>query len=268
MKVDQVYWQLEDVTTLCTSNCLSRSKIWRDNVETQCGDDWIRSGEKFVPAYTLSSRVAEGLDMACMRSSSNQWCLLESYEWTGSDVVQVDCESFPEDPWCLNRADFGKNQSRMSTLYDDDLLCSECFLNILHARLTSEFLQDTDFADYLAEEYQDIQKVCKKNSEPLMTRELPAYPHVTEAADLGRPVSTPSPTTSGAVPTSTECTGRMIAIRPDPEEFLTCDDIAERFQVASGSVALATKSHFCDAEGEVCLPLPCKIHMVGENDTW
>ena len=209
--------------------------------------------------------------MACMRSSANEWCLLESYTWTGSDVVQVDCEAFPSDPWCLNRADVGANQSRMSTLYDDELLCSECFLDILHARLTSDFLQDTDFADYLADEYQDIQSVWGKRSEPLTTRALPGYPHITEAADIGKPVPSPSPTTSGADPTATECTGRMVEIRPggtDEEEFLTCDDIAEQFNVASGSIAVATKSHFCDAVGEVCLPEPCELYMVAENDTW
>ena len=44
-----------------------------------------------------------------MQDSAKQWCLIELYEWTGSDVVQVDCEAFPTDLWCLNRAEFSAN---------------------------------------------------------------------------------------------------------------------------------------------------------------
>ncbi|KAI4700641.1 hypothetical protein J4E81_003602 [Alternaria sp. BMP 2799] len=266
-KVDEVYWQPADVTTLCTASCMSDAADWRQNVATACVDDYYRSGDRYVPAESLSGRILEGLDMACMRSSSNEWCLVESYEWTGSDVIQMDCEANPNDPWCLNRADFGANQSRMSTLYDDDLLCSECFLKMLHARVTSDYLQDTEFGDYLVEQFQDVQDVCKTTVGELVTRIGPAYARVTDEPEMALPSTTVSTTSSAPTPTSTVCRGRMVDLRPDREEELNCDEIAEKYQIASLEAAVATKNEFCDADGEVCIPLACTLYRVLTNDT-
>lgn len=267
-KVDQVYWELEDVTALCTSQCMTLIKRWKTQVEAACANDWIRSGQRFVPAATLSQRVADGLNMACLQSSTREWCLLESYEWTGSDVIQVDCEANPNDQWCADPGNFASNQSRLSTLYDDDLLCSECFLKVLHARVTSEFLQDTDFGDYLVDEFQDVQNVCNAQVGELVTRVAPDYPYLTDAASIGRPTPTPSPVTSTPTSSPTACAGRMLDLRPDPDEFLSCDDIAERYGIASADVAVATKSIYCESSGTVCVPARCDVYMVDRNDTW
>ncbi|CAN9281263.1 unnamed protein product [Alternaria alternata] len=266
-KVDEVYWQPNDVTALCTPRCTSAAAHWRENVATACADDYYRSGDRYVPADTLSGRISEGLELACMRSSSNQWCLVESYEWTGSDVVQMDCEANPNDPWCLNRADFSANQSRMSTLYDDDLLCSECFLKMLHARVTSDFLQDTDFGDYLVDQFQDVQNVCQTTVGELVTRIGPAYARVTDEPSLGPPSNTVSTTTGEPTPTSTVCAGRLVDFRPDRAEELNCYEIAEKYQIASREAAVASKNEFCDADREVCIPLACTLYRVVTNDT-
>lgn len=267
-KVDQVYWQESDVTTLCTPRCINAATGWKTKVEQACAKDYLRSGDRYVPADTLSDRMSEGLNIACMRSSSNQWCLLESYEWTGSDVIHVDCEANPTDSWCLNRADFSANQSRMSTLYDDDLLCSECFMKLLHARVTSDFLQDTDYGDYLINEFQDIQNVCKKTVGELTVRVLPGYPELSDGPELGKTTTTPSPVSSAPTPTPTICTGRTIDIRPELAEELTCHDIAEKYEIASGSIAVATNSDLCETDVEVCVPAACNLYQVGSNDTW
>ena len=267
-KADQVYFEEKDVIALCTPDCVASTKKWSQNVEAACANDYLRSGERYVPADTLSSRFVEGLNMACMQSSSKEWCLPQSYEWTGSDVVQVDCDANPTDPWCLNRADFGANQSRMSTLYDDDLLCSECFLKLLHARVTSEFLQDTDFGDHLVNEFQDIQNVCRTTVGELVTRVLPGYAHITDGAEIGRPTTTGTPITTEPTPTPTACTGRVVDVRPDRAEGLTCHDIAEKYQIASGEIAIATKSDLCDSTGEICISPTCNLYKIAENDTW
>jgi hypothetical protein len=268
-KVDQVYWQESDVTKLCTSRCIDAAGLWKTKVESACASEWLRYGDRYVPADTLSDRISEGLNMACMQDSANQWCLIESYEWVGSDVVQVDCEAFPTDPWCLNRAEFSANQSRMSTLYDDELLCSECFMKQLHARVTSEFLQDTDYAEYLINEYQDIENICKKSVGELVTRIVPGYPHLTDGPDIGKPAYTPPVTTTpAATPTPTACAGRVVDIRPLLEEELDCHDIAEKYEMASGSLAVATKSDWCKTDVEICIPLACNLYYTQINDTW
>ncbi|KAH7075260.1 hypothetical protein FB567DRAFT_452801, partial [Paraphoma chrysanthemicola] len=94
---DQVYWQTGGLITLCTPRCISRTTLRIQQVEEACVNDHIRSGERYVPANTMSGRIKEGLDMICSQSFTNQWCLLKSYDWTGSDVVQVDYEAEPSD---------------------------------------------------------------------------------------------------------------------------------------------------------------------------
>ncbi|GKT66394.1 LysM domain-containing protein [Colletotrichum tofieldiae] len=153
---------------------------WTETVASACNEDWLVVGDRAVPAETLSLRFAEGLEMACLRYTSSKWCLPASYNWIGSAVVQVDCAANPTDPWCINPANVSAENSRISTLYNDDLLCSECFLNMLYRRVTSEFLPDTDHSDYLVGEFQDIQSVCQTSIGPLATRAVPLYPYATE----------------------------------------------------------------------------------------
>jgi hypothetical protein len=103
-------------------------------------------------------------------------------------------------------------------------------------------LQDTDFENYLVEEYQVIQSFCKKCVGELVTRIVPGYPHLTDAPDIGKGAYTsPVSSTHAAAPTPTVCAGRVADLRPLPEE-INCHDIAEKYEVASGSLAAATKS--------------------------
>ena len=267
-KVDQVYWQESDVVTLYISRCNNAVDVWRTKAESACASYWLGYGERYVPADKLSERIFEGLNTACMQDSAKQWCLIESYEWSGSDVVQCDCEAFPTDLWCLNRAEFSANQSHISTLYDDGLLCSECFMKLLHAQVTSEFLHDTDFGDYLVNEYQDIQKVCKKSVGELITRVVPGYPHLTDGPDIGKDAYTsPVSSTHAATPTPTAFVGQVVEIRPLLEEF-DCHDIGEKYEIASGSFAAITKSSWCATDVETCIPQACNLYYTQVNNTW
>lgn len=40
----------------------------------------LRSRDRYVPTDTLRSRLREGLDMACIKSSFNQWFVIELYD--------------------------------------------------------------------------------------------------------------------------------------------------------------------------------------------
>lgn len=253
------------MTALCTPDCTDGASRWKAAVEESCQNQWLRSGDRYVPADTISGRFTDGLSIVCTQSSRNEWCLLESYDWVGSDVVQVDCDTSPADPWCINKANPSPNNSRISTLYDDDLLCSECFTKMLRQRVTSDFLPNTDFSDYLANELQDIEKVCSMTTEDITTRAVPWYPELSDGAEIG--ITTTSATTT-AQPTPTACAGRMIDIRPDLEEELSCHDIAEKYRVGSGEVAMATRNEYCEATEPICLPNECSLHYVVANQTW
>ncbi|KXH42795.1 LysM domain-containing protein [Colletotrichum salicis] len=198
VKVDDVYWTEQDVRTLCVPGCETNVRTWTETVASACNEDWLVVGDRAVPAETLSLRFAEGLEIACLRDTSSKWCLPASYNWTGSDVVQVDCAANPTDPWCINPANVSAENSRISTLYDDDLICSECFLNMLYRRVTSEFLPDTDHSDYLVGEFQDIQSVCQTSIGPLATRAVPLYPYATELNETA-PEPTDIPSTGAPI---------------------------------------------------------------------
>ncbi|KAK1579648.1 LysM domain-containing protein [Colletotrichum navitas] len=200
VKVDDVYWTEQDVSTLCVPDCQADARTWTETVASACSEDWLVVGDRAVPAETLSLRFVEGLEMACLRDTGSQWCLPASYNWTGSDVVQVDCAANPADPWCINPANVSAENSRISTLYDDDLLCSECFLNMMYRRVTSEFLPDTDHSDYLVSEFQDIQSVCQTSVGPLATRAVPLYPYASELQELNETAPEPTGTPSTGAP--------------------------------------------------------------------
>lgn len=265
LNVDRIHWTEPDVVALCTTECTAGAQRWKAAVGAACADQYIRSGDKFVPADTLSGRFSDGLNVACAASSSKEWCLLESYDWVGSDVVQVNCEANPQDPWCINKAEPLANNSRISTLYDDKLLCSECFIKMLRLRVKSDYLPDADFSDYLTDELQDIEKVCGKESEAITTRAVPWYPDVSDGPLIGIPTTT---STSTAQPTPTLCTGRMVDIVPDLEEGMICHDIAEKYETGSGEVAIATKNNLCRTTKPICLPQKCTLYAVEANQTW
>ncbi|EMD68087.1 hypothetical protein COCSADRAFT_156549 [Bipolaris sorokiniana ND90Pr] len=114
----------------------------------------------------------------------------------------------------------------MANIYNDDLLCSECFLKLMHARISSEFLSDEDHSDYLVQEFQDIQNICQTTiAVNIATRSLPNY---------------------------------MVALTPTPSFIFinvmgttsnnsmhTCNDIARQYNVSTGSLVYLTQNEAC-----------------------
>ena len=251
---------------------MESSRQWKEEVVESCEGEYLRSGGRLVEADTLSARFVVGLEIACLQSSSNEWCFVESQEWVGSDVVRPDCDANPSDPWCSNPANVTSENSRMANLYDDELLCSECFLKLMHARIGSEFLPDEDHSDYLVEQFQDIQEVCHTTlAASIMTRPLPDYPVVV----------TPTPTYGEGPATVTEepsettlaCEGhqRVIGVRrhSSNDSFQACNDVAQLYNVATGNLLVLTGNNECHVESEeLCVPWDCQLSRVREGQTW
>lgn len=300
VKVDDTYWREEDVVTLCVPDCTASARAWTQDVSSACSEDWLVVGDRAVPAETLSLRFVEGMEIACLRDTNNQWCLPQSYNWTGSDVVQVDCAANPTDPWCIDAANVSSENNRISTLYDDDLLCSECFVNMLYQRVTSEFLPDTDHSDYLVSEFQDIQSVCQTSVGPLATRVVPLYPYAWELNETApEPTFSPEdilwtvedepdhPDIDIEVPEGeeededdelepepepnipTDCAARAVDVRTSSGEGLeACNVLAERYGVASGQLMFATNTEDCYSVDFVCVPEACELLRVNAGNTW
>jgi hypothetical protein len=51
------------------------------------------------------------------------WCLVESQDWVGADVYQVDCDASPSDPSCAgNGTGIEPASERMANLYSNDVV--------------------------------------------------------------------------------------------------------------------------------------------------
>ena len=52
-----------------------------------CANETIPLNGKAVDADTISGRQLEGLNFACMESSSGSSCMVESQDWVGSNMI-------------------------------------------------------------------------------------------------------------------------------------------------------------------------------------
>jgi LysM repeat protein len=160
----------------------------------------------------------------------------------------------PTDPACTDPSSVGSDNSRIANLYSDDVLCSECFVQLMYTRLSSEYLPDHDFSDYLIDEYQDILDVCNatSNMPELVIRFPPSY-------DIAE-----SPTLYfTGVDTDLSCADGQNIITSSIDPNGNCASIAQYFNVATGSIQAATKDVNCKATASsFCLPSACQLSQV------
>lgn len=250
--VDNYWWEEDNATTLCTTECWSAVDEWDQDVQARCNDQTLVAYGKLVSADSVSGRYYDGLHMACLTNGNSTaeddfaWCIVESQNWVGSDVIQPS----------NTNSDQLANQ-RLANLYGDDVLCTECFIQLLFQRLSSPYLPSgDDYPAYLIGQYQDILDVCNYTDQmpELVITAQPDYDDATAPA-LNLTVAT-------------GCSGQLITVSSlDPNA--NCDTIAQAFNVATGAVQAATSSQDCVdvISGSFCLPLPCTIGQVPEDAT-
>ena len=69
--VDNYLWDIDNVTSLCTPECLSSTSIWFTDVSSQCADDTINVNGRLVPPITIPGRVLDGMNIACLTPDTN-----------------------------------------------------------------------------------------------------------------------------------------------------------------------------------------------------
>lgn len=122
-------WEDDNVTALCTDNCTAQVADWDFNVAYDCYGQTLSVGGRLVPADTISGRYLDGVNMACLSDLDQLgWCLTQSLNWTGSDIVRPDCATTPSDPQCQNPAAVDPGNQRLANLYSDDVLCSSWYV--------------------------------------------------------------------------------------------------------------------------------------------
>ena len=66
--MDNYWWQADDLTTLCTSDCADDIQMWTTDVYYRCWGQNITVFGRQVPAETVSNRYADGYGLACLTS--------------------------------------------------------------------------------------------------------------------------------------------------------------------------------------------------------
>jgi hypothetical protein len=154
----------------------------------------------------------------CYRSSD--WCMVESLNWIGSDVIRPDCSVDPTDPSCSNPANVTADNQRIANLYDDTVLCSECFMKLFYEKLGSDFLPDSDHSDYLVDQFQDIQDVCSTTIGSVSTRGFSGYPPSTPTPELVN-ITAPNPNTTTTYAISTASATSSLLASPTTSSVVT-----------------------------------------------
>lgn len=50
------------------------------------------------------------------------WCLLESQDWVGSDIIRPDCLTDTTDSSCTDATNVNPEDERLANLYSDDVV--------------------------------------------------------------------------------------------------------------------------------------------------
>ena len=335
--VDNYLWDIDNVTALCTANCLSSASSWFSNVNDHCANDVLNVNGRLVPPNSIPGRIVDGMNIACLTpstdvlldpgingslisatvlsetnstvtgeffaptatrttrssssstrkrqaggggssgSSSSSFCLIESYDWVGSDIIRPDCPGNSDDAQCVDPTDVPAENERIANLYPNSLLCSDCFLKMFYLRVASPFLPDLDYSDYLVDQYFDIVDVCQAQMPDLLVRQLPYYDYTPGFLD-----STPGALDSGANSSgspSVACNqtltadelGQLTVPDANANGSIYCDAISQKYNVATGDLQLAFESYYCLPTIDftsVCVPAGCTLMQVPEDATW
>lgn len=141
---DTIYWNQQNITTLCATGCQSSLASWTSLVEPACVGQTIMQGDLTIQAKALPLSFTYNSGLVCMKDSSNNWCFLESQTWQGSDFIRWEPEMCLEEeeylPAICKNPDFDIGEvtpamAAMMNLYEPSLYCSECFLGLYRQRL-------------------------------------------------------------------------------------------------------------------------------------
>ncbi|EZF10209.1 hypothetical protein H112_08421 [Trichophyton rubrum D6] len=258
---DTYYWTLDNVTTLCTSQCQQSLASWTSAVDAACGNRPIVEDGIIKLASSTPLAYKEGFDLVCLKSGDS-WCMIESQEWEGSDILKYPTDycstGDPEydGPECFeegfDQLAIEAGDERMTSLYEKDLLCSDCFLKIFRQRLLSPFLLKGGYTSYLVEQFQDMQSYCSTS-----------MPYSTSTSEVFMGTATRTMPT-GSPPPATTCGGPTIQPTDPP---LSCEAITDKYNVTTGDVRHRTGNVYCEFSEPLCLPEPCQIGVVPLGST-
>lgn len=284
--VDDIYWEPSNISDLCTTRCGNDLQQWADAVSSSCKGQSMPVGGMVVDASYLPLVYRHGFQVACLTSrypspyslldhfitgdhadqwsshSSGQNCLQASYEWQGSYAAAYPadyCHNGELNPEECDDPDFDQyardpDDTRISSLYSRDLVCSDCFMKLWKLRLENPLLgRESGHAMNLKEQYENMQEVCSTS----LPASIPSRTVVqgTLAIPDGAPSPTPAP-----------CTGQRV--QPNST---SCKELADKYQVPLGAIYAATggiDQDCTNVSSTLCLPQPCELETLDSPDIW
>lgn len=148
---------------------------------------------------------------------------------------------------------------------------------MLYQRVTSPYLADADYSDYLVDQLQDIGDVCSTSIPNITVRALQTYP-------VAPPISSIAfiNTSTSAAPTSIGCAGQTISSskkrsppihKRDVEESTAdaasmCDMLSNKYGLTTGDLQGISGTTDCTISYALCFPAPCKLMQVPSGATW
>lgn len=181
--VDSYLWTTENVTDLCTPACVTSTAKWWSDVQDRCTMDNIVVYGKIIPAESIAGRFFDGLGIACLQPSSNSnssaptgsapssnttsasngsapysnsssasnmtssgpsWCLIESQEWVGSDIIRPDCSTNSTEPSCLDPSNIDPENERIANLYSNEMVSKRAPVQIFSLHLIMHVFESAD----------------------------------------------------------------------------------------------------------------------------
>lgn len=130
---------------------------------------------------------------------------------------------------------------------------------MLYNRVTSPFLADTDHADYLVEQLQDIADICSTYIPDITTRASVSW----DAAPAPT-AAFPTTTTTGPS-TSTSCVagqGQTISSGSG------CDALSLEYGLTTGDLQVISGSDTCAISTTLCFPASCTLLKIASGATW
>ncbi|KAK4555183.1 hypothetical protein LTR86_007479 [Recurvomyces mirabilis] len=309
-QIDLYFWENDNISTLCTSDCMTSATTWINSVYDNCDPtDAIYVDTKLVPVDTVAVRYTDGLGLACLTdqqinitstilpdlpsndtdtstsvpeststaapattttsagdpsvntngtyeynySPSPNFCFNQSQSWVGIDIP--DCNLDPDNSLCADATE----GMRIANYYNDTFLCDPCYLSVFWWRINSPFLPDSDYSDYLVDQFQDIQDVCNVTVSDTLLRISPPGYALGATPNYTLPGSTPS----GSSPASSACLGQTLSSGSG-----ACDTLSTTYGVTTGDLQQITNSTTCTFSGSVCVPNKCALTQTGTNASW
>ncbi|KDN72120.1 hypothetical protein CSUB01_11859 [Colletotrichum sublineola] len=262
------YWNTGDAQSLCSADCVNGLSAWESRVDSVCGEETTIQNGIVVKARALPLTFTYNAGLVCTRDAASSWCFVESQTWRGSDYIRWEptmCFSDGDDnstvaPQCsdpeFDLNEVNSNMAAIKNLYDKELYCSDCFLQLYRKRLLNPWLSVNNFTDYLIDEFDDLQINCSTTL-PYRTSASTLYiGDATSTTTTGKTVTYPSTT---ATPT---CMGQMV----EPiENWLICNDLSDTYQISTGDARVATGDMDCFFDRPVCVPFPCELDTVWDE---